>query len=196
MPSSSSERPRARGNAAERILASAAECVGQLGAAQVSLQAVADSAGVSKALIHYHFRDRDELLARLADWLTVELVQGEEVALDGAAPQGALDALWAWLEGELARGDVRVLVDLTQVVPESLRLAAQEAAGRRRAAAERTVETLFSTLSLTPRVPTAMIAEVLVAFVDGLAVAAARNPERNHRVAFDVFWLAMLSLAE
>ena len=68
----------------ERILAAAAECVSALGAAQVSMQAVADGAGVSKALIHYHFRDRDELLARLADWITVELVQGEEVALDGA----------------------------------------------------------------------------------------------------------------
>ena len=71
------ERPKARGNAAERILAAAAECVSALGAAQVSMQAVADGAGVSKALIHYHFRDRDELLARLADWLTVELVRGE-----------------------------------------------------------------------------------------------------------------------
>jgi len=174
----------------------AARRIAAAGAAELSLQDVAEAAGVSKALIHYHFDDKAALLARVAAWLASEVVAREDSALDGVDPPHALDALWAWLEGELARGDVRVLVDLTQVVPESLRLAAQEAAGRRRAAAERTVETLFSTLSLTPRVPTAMIAEVLVAFVDGLAVAAARNPERNHRVAFDVFWLAMLSLAE
>ena len=106
------ERPKARGNAAERILAAAAECVSALGAAQVSMQAVADGAGVSKALIHYHFRDRDELLARLVDWLTVELVRGEEVALDGAAPQAGLDALWAWLDDALESGRLRALVEL------------------------------------------------------------------------------------
>src|SRR5438045_3068001 len=94
-----SERPRARGNAAERILAAAAQCVGQLGAAQVSLQTVADSAGVSKALIHYHFRDRDELLARLVDWVTVALVQGEDAALVDADATTALDNVWRWLAG-------------------------------------------------------------------------------------------------
>ena len=40
------------------------------------------------------------------------------------------------------------------------------------------------------------MADVLVAFVDGMALDATLAPERNHRVAFDVFWLAMLSLAE
>src|SRR5256885_411263 len=107
-----SERPRARGNAAERILAAAAGCVGQLGAAQVSLQVVADSAGVSKALIHYHFRDRDELLARLVDWVTVQHVQGEDLALAEADAATGLDALWAWLEGELQSGRLRALGEL------------------------------------------------------------------------------------
>jgi AcrR family transcriptional regulator len=174
----------------------AARRIAAAGAAELSLQDVAEAAGVSKALIHYHFTDKAALLARVAAWLASEVVAREARALDRVDPAHALDALWAWLEGELARGDIRVLVELTQVPAESVRLAAQDGAARRRAAAERTVQTLFATLSLAPRVPTAMIAEVLVAFVDGLAVAAARSPERNHRVAFDVFWLAMLSLAE
>jgi AcrR family transcriptional regulator len=112
MPSSTA-RVRST-NTPDRILAAAAECAGQLGAAQVSLQAVADAAGVSKALIHYHFRDRDELLARLADWLTVTMVEGEALALVDASATTGLDALWAWLEGELANGRLRALVDLGQ----------------------------------------------------------------------------------
>jgi len=46
-----------------------------------------------------------------------------------------------------------------------------------------------------------LLAGVQVAFVDGLAIRSglARNAEggwASPRVAFDVFWLAMLSLAE
>ena len=38
--------------------------------------------------------------------------------------------------------------------------------------------------------------EVIVAFIDGLSVHAMLQPEANHRVSFDVFWLSLLSLAE
>ena len=37
---------------------------------------------------------------------------------------------------------------------------------------------------------------VVVAMLDGLALEAALNPDRESRVSFDVFWLALLSLAE
>ena len=193
---STSERPRARGNAAERILAAAAECVGQLGAAQVSLQTVADSAGVSKALIHYHFRDRDELLARLVDWVTVELVHGEELALADADAATALDALWRWLEGELTSGRLRALGELAGERGEAVRDAVRRSREARRAQATLTIERLFAALALTPRLPAPLVGDVTVAFLDGLAGEMAVEPEGNHRLRFDVFWLSVLSLAE
>jgi AcrR family transcriptional regulator len=189
-------RPRARGNAPERILAATAECAGQLGTAQVSLQTVAGVAGVSKALIHYHFRDRDALLARLADWLSDALVEGEELALDAADAAGGLDALWAWLEAELASGRIRALVDLAQERGEAVRAAVRRSREARRAQATRTIERLFGGLSLTPRLPAPLVADVTVAFVDGLAGEAAIEPEANLRLRFDVYWLSVLSLAE
>jgi AcrR family transcriptional regulator len=194
-------RPRARGaaprgNAPARILAAAAEAAGQLGAAQVSLQTVAGVAGVSKALIHYHFRDRDALLAQLADWLTDALVAGEDAALAGANATGGLDALWVWLGGELAAGSIRALVDLGQERGESVRAAVRRSREARRAQAARTVEQLFGALSLTPRLPAPLLADVTVAFVDGLAGEAAIEPDANHRLRFDVFWLSVLNLAE
>jgi len=193
---STSERPRARGNAAERILAAAAECVGQLGAAQVSLQTVADSAGVSKALIHYHFRDRDELLARLVDWVTVELVQGEDLALADADATTALDALWTWLAGELASGRLRALVELVGERGDAVRDAVRRSREARRAQATLTIDRLFAALALTPRLPAPLVGDVTVAFLDGLAGEMAVEPEGNHRLRFDVFWLSVLSLAE
>ena len=188
--------PRARGNAADRILAAAAECAGALGVAQVSMQAVADAAGVSKALIHYHFRDRDELLARLADWLAGALVQGEALALEDADATSQLDALWLWLEGELTSGRLRALVALGQERGGGVRDAVRRSREARRAQATATIERLFGTLSLTPRLPAPLLGDVWVAFADGLAVEAAVEPEANVRLRFDVFWLSALNLAE
>jgi AcrR family transcriptional regulator len=190
------ERPKARGNAAERILAAAAECVSALGAAQVSMQAVADGAGVSKALIHYHFRDRDELLARLADWLTVELVHGEEVALDEAAPQAGVDALWTWLDDALRSGRMRALVELGLERGEPVRQAVRRSREARRAQATLTIERLFAALGLQPRLPPPLLADVTVAFVEGLAGEVALEPDANRRLRFDVYWLSVLNLAE
>jgi AcrR family transcriptional regulator len=189
-------RPRARGNAPERILAAAAECAGQLGAAQVSLQTVAGAAGVSKALIHYHFRDRDALLARLADWLAGALVEGEELALAEADAAGGLDALWAWMAAELASGRIRALVDLAQERGDVVRAAVRRSREARRAQSTRTIERLFASMALTPRLPAPLVADVTVAFVDGLAGEAAVEPDANLRLRFDVYWLSVLSLAE
>jgi AcrR family transcriptional regulator len=194
--SPATERPRARGNAAERILAAAADSVGTLGAAQVSLQAVADAAGVSKALIHYHFRDRDELLSRLVDWVTVELVQGEDQALAGVDATTSLDALWSWLSIELTSGRMRVLVDLAGERGAQVRDSVRRSREARRAQTTLTIERLFDALSLTPRLPAPLIADVTVAFIDGLAGEVAIEPEGNHRLRFDVYWLSVLSLAE
>ncbi|HZF68341.1 MAG TPA: helix-turn-helix domain-containing protein [Gemmatirosa sp.] len=183
-------------NTPDRILAAAAECAGQLGAAQVSLQAVADAAGVSKALIHYHFRDRDELLARLADWLTVALVEGEALALVDASATTGLDALWTWLEGELGNGRLRALADLGQERGAGVREAVRRSREARRAQMTRTMEALFGAVALTPRLPAPLVADVAVCFLDGLAGEAAIEPDANLRLRFDVFWLSVLNLAE
>jgi AcrR family transcriptional regulator len=190
------ERPRTRANAADRILHAAAACVSTLGAARVSLQTVADEAGVSKALIHYHFRDRDALLTQLVDVLTADVLRGEEDALAHAAAAAGLDALWAWLAEELRTGRLRGLVELAQERGERVQEAVRRSREARRAQATLTIEQLFAGLSLRPRLPAPLLADVTVAFFDGLATEAAIEPEANHRLRFDVFWLSVLNLAE
>jgi AcrR family transcriptional regulator len=179
-----------------RILAATAHRIATGGAAELTLQEVAEAAGVSKALIAYHFSDKTELLARTTEWLCREVVARERAALDGVAPAQVVDALWTWIDGELARGDVRVLLALAQVEAERVRDAARAASESRRATATRTVARLFDALSLTPRVPHRLVADAAVALMDGLALDAGLTPERNRRPIFDAFWLAMLSLAE
>jgi AcrR family transcriptional regulator len=194
--SETSAAPTPRGAAAGRILEATCRCIMSRGAADVSLQDVAEAAGVSKALIHYHFRDKGELLARLVEWLRAGLVARQDAALTGVTSAAALDALWAWLADELERGDLRVLLDLSLVLGESVQAATTATAQARRESAAALVAQLHDLLGLTPRVPSAMIAEAFTAFVDGIALDGVVSPSRNPRVAFDVFWLAILGLAD
>lgn len=193
--------------APERILDAAARRIAAYGAASLALNDVAADAGVSKALIHYHFRDKDTLLARLADAIVTGMLARERAALAEYATQHSplvVDALWRWLDGELRRGGIRVLLALEAYPGVGVRAAARRAATMRREVAAETIERLFAILELRSRVSIALLANVTVAFIDGLALdfdlAVADAPghaqPRTPRVAFDVFWLAMLSLAE
>lgn len=183
-------------DAADRILAAAARRLVEGGAATLSMQEVADEAGVSKGLIHYHHHDKDTLLARVVDWMTAELVRREQAALDGATAQTALDQLWRWLEEELARGYPLALIELAHHPGVHVQDAVQRSTVTRRGAAVTTVQVLFRALGLRPRLPAPLVADVVVAFVDGLSVQRVRSPEAQPRLVFDVFWLSMLSLAE
>ena len=187
----------------------AARRIASAGAAALALSDIARDAGVSKALIHYHFRDKESLLAQLITHLADALVDRERRALaafEGEHNPLAVDALWAWLESELQRGSIRVLLELDSYRGAQVQAAARQASIRRHAAAEETIGRLFRILELQPRIEASLLATVVVAFVDGLAMGsplqsgespapAARAPTSS-RVAFDVFWLAMLSLAE
>jgi len=156
---------------------------------------IAASAGVSKALLHYHFSDRERLLAGVLTHLGERLVERERVALDGADGRRAVDALWRWTEHELALGELRGLLELS-LIRESLVHEAAAATGEsRRRAAGRSVADLLTRLGLAPRVPAELLGEAWVTFMNGLAadgLVSATDP----RVAFDVFWLAVLGLAE
>jgi AcrR family transcriptional regulator len=184
-----------RPDATERILKAAAARLAISGATVMTMQEVAEEAGVSKGLIHYHFHDKDTLLARLVMWMAEGLVRREHVALATSAPQGAIDDLWRWLEGELTRGHVRALVELAGWRGGRVLAATVEAMRLRRTAATASVERLFALLALQPRVPTVLLGDLLVTFVDGLASIPARAGAEA-RGAFDVLWLALLGLAE
>jgi AcrR family transcriptional regulator len=170
------------------------------GVAGASMAAIATEAGVSKALLHYHYADRARLMAEVATQLGRRIVERERSAMDDAQGSGAVDALWRWLEGELAQGELRALLELALQREPELRAATSAVARAREHAAAETVERLFSGLGLAPRMPAPLLGGASIAFIDGLAVGelavGASAPVRDPRVSFDLFWLALLSLAE
>jgi hypothetical protein len=134
-------------------------------------------------------------MAEVATQLGQRIVGRERTAIDAASGSGVVDALWGWLDGELAGGELRALLELAMQHEAEVSAAVDAVALARGRAATRTVEQLFAGLGLTPRMPAALLASASVAFIDGLAVGTATSA-REPRVSFDLFWLAMLSLAE
>lgn len=186
---------RAGAAARARIVEAAVRCLVRDGVAGASMAAIAAEGGVSKALLHYHYADREGLLAEVVSQLGRRITRRERTAMDAATGSGTVDALWDWLAGELARGELRTLLELAMQHEPGLRAASSIATRARAEAATQTVEQLFAGLGLTPRMPAALLGGASMAFIDGLATGAPA-PGREPRVSFDLFWLALLSLAE
>jgi AcrR family transcriptional regulator len=198
----SSAQTRLRARADRRILHAARHLVHRGGVAELSIGDVAVEAGVSKALVLYHFGDRDSLLAALVDDIGADVVGRAQAALtrDDLPP---LDAHWSWLEREVKEGDVRALVSLSQCHTPKTAAASRRMASSRRELASAQVDQVFQRLALTPRLPAALVAETVLAFADGLVCrvsdpngANAARATIDPRGAFDVLWLALLTLHE
>lgn len=179
-----------------RILAAARSLVARGGAAGISMGDVGAAAGVSKALVHYHFKDKDSLLRAVVERAGRDAIEREAAAMRATGERHALDDYWSWFADELARGDIRILTALGEYDNASVREAARAVAVRRRAVAADHVSLVFARLGLAPRVPATLIAETLVAVMDGLAAAQGLDPRHDARPAFDTLWLALLTLAE
>lgn len=183
-------------DAPARIVRAGVRCVTREGVSGASMAAIAVEAGVSKALLHYHYHDRATLLAEIAERIGIDVVERERAAVDEHEGTGGLDALWGWLADELRRGELAALAMLSLTRLGKVRLATRSAATERRRSAASTINRLFTELDLTPRIPAALLADATVAFVDGLALDVANGATRDPRVSYDIFWLALLGLTE
>ena len=196
MPVSPSTRlPNAALPATGRILAAARELMARGGAAEISIGDVAANAAVSKALVHYHFHDKDSLLVALAEQIGRAVIARGTGALD-APNEHVLDACWTGIENELRAGDLRILLALADYDSDRVRAVCRRLAGERRDLVTAQISEIFSRLGLSLRVPAELVAETVIAFTDGLTLAHALESERPTRPAFDVLWLALLTLAE
>jgi AcrR family transcriptional regulator len=191
------ERTPASTGARARILEGAIRVIAREGVG-ASMADIAAESGVSKALLHYHYADRAHLLAEVVALLASRLGSRERAAMSATSATSAVNALWRCVETELRLGELRVLLELATLHDRDVRANCEAAAEARRTSASHTVARLFASLGLTPRVPPTLLADASVAFLDGLALDAGRGGggSRDPRVSFDIFWLAMLSLAE
>jgi AcrR family transcriptional regulator len=101
-----------RGDGRERVLTEAHRLFTAQGFAEVSMQQVADAAGMTKAALYYHFRDKSDLFGQ------VVLREMERVRSGIVASLAASETLRAQLEGIAHYVLVSVQADLGRLMTE------------------------------------------------------------------------------
>src|SRR4051812_38356568 len=93
--------------ARRRILDAGIRSLISHGVEGATMGVIADAAGVSKALVHYHFADRAQLFADIATRLGHRITTRETGALSNTNVAHVVDALRNWLQDESKRGEIR-----------------------------------------------------------------------------------------
>ncbi len=141
-----------------------------------TVRAVAAEAGVSLGVVHYCFRDKDELLRAMAHMITERnsargMAEMPEHAPVGDLVLGVLDGLWANIRA--TRGSQLLTYELTAT---SLRHEELQQVGRDQyvgswAAAEHFLEEVERVAGVAWRVPRHIVARSIIAAVDGFSLA-------------------------
>ncbi|HYV98789.1 MAG TPA: TetR/AcrR family transcriptional regulator [Gemmatimonadaceae bacterium] len=177
-----------------RLLDAASTLLCTEGAAAVTIQRVADAAGTSKALVHYHFADKDALLVACAERVTAHLTAAEGSALATSTAETALADLWLGHMSPETCAVRRALLALITDASEATRSALSAAMRRRRLALAGLIGRLEALMSFAPEVHSGTLVAAYTALIDGLTLQRTVDPGDDHRRAFDAFWLAILSL--
>ena len=153
---------------------------------------VATVAGVSKALVHYHFQNKRALLVAVAESCKRRIVE-RTIAATGAASQHAnpIDDFSDWLDIELKSADLRIALQLTLTSDDEVQRAVGVARAAYHAAVTKQVLRIFTTLKLSPRISELIIADVIVAVSEGMAIGRGGS-----RRMIEALWLGLLTLAD
>ncbi|MDE3152745.1 MAG: helix-turn-helix transcriptional regulator [Gemmatimonadota bacterium] len=156
---------------------------------------VAEGVGVSKALVHYHFRDKHALLLALALGAQEAIRERSAKAPRAMEREHPVDAFSEWVESELVAEDVRLALQLRHTSSAATNRAADGALADFRRAMTRQVAAVFDSLGVSPRVSIALVSELFGTMAVGLASEPGRAPHESRR-ALETLWLAVLSMAD
>lgn len=160
------------------------------GVGALSLQGIATAAGVSKALVLYHFGGKGPLLQALARQLASE----SEAALRQAAGDAEPFDAWRALARDPASCGARALLAALLHEEDTRSLAAELSALREGAAAELGVA-VFRSLGLEPKVTAPLLGRVLLRQLDGLAASPIHESSALD-AELDAAALCLLALAD
>jgi len=180
-------------NTRERIVHAACASVSDSGLAELTIGDVASRAGVSTALVHYHFATKKRLLAAACERLAALRSNARIAALTGSRGLSALDALWSVLSGA---GAERAWHDLALLARRdaSVRRALGEQRRAEHAAVAGILPQLFADLGAAPAVAADDTASAVLLFLDGAALAVSEGvPTGDVRTAYDAFWLVLVT---
>jgi AcrR family transcriptional regulator len=183
-------------NTRDRIAEAACSLVQESGIGELTVADVGQRADVSSALVHYHFRTKQALLAAAAERLAARRTDSRVTALAGATGLAALDALWASVDSPPGSDVERAWLDLTLLARRDDVVRSTLGAQRRieRAAVAEALPRLFRGLGAVPTASWDETAATMLLFLDGVALALAEGaPVEEVRAAYDAFWLVVIA---
>lgn len=178
---------------ADRLLTAAVRLGVADGVGALSLQGIASGAGVSKALVLYHYGDKPTLLGALAAHL------GDRSVGRLREAARATDAMQGWralARAEAEAGELALLAALAHEAEVAGAPAFATIRAGREDGAAALGEAILRAVRLAPRVPVPFLGRLIVRHLDGLAVAAGRGAFTPEEVEaeLDTFALALLGL--
>lgn len=182
-----------------RIIDGAIAAAKSSGLADLTVAEAARAAGVSSALVHYHFDTKQALIVAVAD----RVAAAEREALSQVLAKGrgleTIDHLWDLVTARARGGDGGLRAELAARAGREPAVAAAE--GRRegasRAALAARLPSLVRELGTALAVPVEEAAAALSAFVDGLTIVLiAGVPAQDVRTAYDAFWLTLIAAGQ
>jgi AcrR family transcriptional regulator len=169
----------------DAILGAAIEVIALHGLNNWTVEEVANRAHCAKGLVNYHYRSKQELLARSADTIRNDRA-ARRLAAVGATGTAALDRLWAALNQEVESGWFAAWVSLV-ATDGPLRAAAAARPAESEAFAVMAGRSLGLGDRLKERAP------LIQAGLDGLQLRLLQGVRPGEtEEAYHQFWLAML----
>ena len=181
----------------DKLVSAACVAVGEQGLVALTVASVASRAGVSTALVHYHFDTKAQLLLAAAARLAAARSAHRLDALGGTG-LGALDDVWDMLLGSAESGEERAYLELALRGLEDDGIAAALADDRARehAALASRLPALLADLGASPVAGIEELVVVVTAALDGFTLALLYQPAASVRAAYDAFWLTMISAGQ
>jgi AcrR family transcriptional regulator len=176
-----------RADGAARFLEAATALGIAGGVSALTMQGIAAEAGVSKALVLYHFDDKRALLQTLV----MRLATADAAALRAAADAEDPFAAWLALGSDGTACGARALLCALMLDPAVREIAPDLLAVRERAAAALALA-MLGAAELRPRLTPALLGRLLLQQLDGISATARQDAE----AALDAFALALLALGE
>ena len=179
----------------DNIVEAACTCLASAGLSRLTIAAVARTARVSTALVHYHFATKRRLLAAAAAALARRRAEARVAALGGGTGLASLDALWSILGTSAERSAADLVVLGRQDHDAKVAMLAERRREQTRVAA--TLPRSLAGLGARPGLPPDDLAATVCTFLDGAAAAlAAGAPAAEVRASYDAFWLALVALGQ
>ena len=183
------------GDTRRRILEMAREEISCAGWAAATSGCLAKRAAVSKALIHYHFQDKDSLLRAVA------IACRENVLMRGSARGmrtthvNPVDGFEEWLEAELASQDLRIALQLRASGRGPVVRAADHVLAAVRSELQQQVDQVFEILGVVPTVPPTSVVDLFMTVTEGAALIPI-EPVARLRQMVATIWFSLLSVSE